>query len=360
MLDVAKVVKRRISEYAETQHVNEYASIDDDYEAYINDDNIVAFIKQLLKVPARELKNVKRDIISAVSSLNEDATSDARDFILSGQSALGPDVQFSAVEQTIDELIEHHNENYREVMMLFYSDYYKILQENYHFRDWQFTVGVTYDDVPYMDFLIPEKVLDVLIADMKRHGMQSRHLPEIIDEFKDKMFKREFPDGIDISDKFEGWTYVRFTPIKQRDCRKVIRNNSRYIYHITDVTNVNAILKDGLKMNNLSHPEVQPRIFLIVPNRQDLPVDPRDDNFDFNYYITRALPGRLYSYRIKDGTAKDNGRWDFAVVRIDVDKIPADVEFYWDIHSFPFAFFTEDAIPASAIVDYETNTYTPW
>ena len=46
----------------------------------------------------------------------------------------------------------HHNENYREVMMCFYSDYYKILQELYHFREWQFSVGVTYDDVAYMDF----------------------------------------------------------------------------------------------------------------------------------------------------------------------------------------------------------------
>ena len=109
-------------------------------------------------------------------------------------------------------------------------------------------------------------------------------------------------------------------------------------------------------MNNISHPEVQPRIFLIVPNRNDLDKDPYDRNFNINYYMNVALPERLRTYRVKDGTISNNQEWRFAIIRIDVDKIPNDVKFFWDIHSFPFAFFTEDEIPSDAIVDYEIKT----
>lgn len=347
MKDIAKVIKRRIVEhFSETEN----------YEEFLNDRNFIDFISRLSKISKSEIIRAEKDILQAEIKLNEDAVDDTIDYILSGKSSIGSNIQFKAVEQTIDELIMHHNENYREVMMCFYSDYYKILQELYHFREWQFSVGVTYDDVAYMDFLIPETILNELMADMKSHGMVGRHLPEIIKEFKNELFHAEFPDAIDISDKFEGWTYVRFTPINQKDCRITIRSNSKYIYHITDASNVDIILKSGLKLNNISHPEVQPRIFLIVPNRNDLDKEPYDRNFNINYYMNVALPERLRTYRVKDGTISNNQEWRFAIIRIDVDKIPNDVKFFWDIHSFPFAFFTEDEIPSDAIVDYEIKT----
>ena len=45
-----------------------------------------------------------------------------------------------------------------------------------------------------------------------------------------------------------------------------------------------------------------------------------------------------------------------AYIKNNIDKIPTDVEFYWDVHSFPFAFFTRDSIPASAIVNCTEET----
>ena len=69
-----------------------------------------------------------------------------------------------------------------------------------------------------------------------------------------------------------------------------------------------------------------------------------------------ALLEILRTYRVKDVTISNNQEWRFAIIRIDVDKIPNDVKFFWDIHSFPFAFFTEEEIPSDAIVDYDKNT----
>lgn len=230
----------------------------------------------------------------------------------------------------------------------------------YHFREWQMITGVTIDEVPFIDFLVPEEVSTVLISDLRSLGLVERNKRETLVSFINREFYELTADAESIAEQFDGWVYLRFVPMSQKDVRSIIRKNSQYIYHITDVSNIELIKKNGIRLDNRSHPEVQPRIFLLVPNRND--IINRDDVqqkynrelFDFNDCLYRALPLRLHQYRLADGSITEQNpyRWQFAIIRIDIDKIPADVEFYWDIHSFPFAFFTRDTIPADAIVDY--------
>lgn len=79
MEDVSKIV---------IKHLNEVCT-----EIPEADDNFIQFIKNLDKVSLEEIEDTKRDILRAVrrmknNRLQEDATDDARDYILSGNSKL--------------------------------------------------------------------------------------------------------------------------------------------------------------------------------------------------------------------------------------------------------------------------------
>ena len=177
--------------------------------------------------------------------------------------------------------------------------------------------------------------------------MVGRILNNVIDEYKDVMFNSEFPEAESILNKFNGWSFIRFVPINQKNCRNTVRNNSQYLYHITEISSIENIINNGLILNNLSHPENKPRIFMITCNRSDLK---QKYNISFNYdnYID-GLARRICQYRT--GTFKTN--WKYAIIKIDIDRIPNNIPLYWDIYSFPFAVFTENDIPSDAIIDYK-------
>lgn len=341
------------------KHLNEVCT-----EISEADNNFIQFIKNLVQVSSKEIKLAEIEIHRAISEmkykLHEDVTDDARDYILSGKSKLGPNVKFKEVLDTIDNMYYHPDENYRELMMWFYSDYCAQLEKHYRFREWQFSTGINIvDNIPYIDFLVPEDVADILIDDLKNRGLVGRKLYDVMKEYTTKMFPQEFPNAKSIIDKFQGWIFVRFINMSQENVREIIRRNSRYVYHITDAQNIDDIKKTGLTLNNLSHPEVQPRIFLMTDNRDDAPQRYKKE-FDINRYFV-ALIKRIHQYRLADGSTDEENpyKWKFALLTIDIDKIPKNVEFYWDIHSFPFAFFTEDFIPSSAIVNYEIRNIKP-
>lgn len=338
------------------KHLNEVCT-----EISDADDNLIQFFKILDKVTIEEVEEAKQDMLRAVkrmknNRLHEDVTDDARDYILSGKSKFGSDIKFERVTDTLEKLEKHYNDNYRELLMYFNSIRFAQLKELYHFHNWQFSLGVTDDDIPYIDFVIPENLKELLCDDLKQYGLVGRNKPELIKDYVD-YFPILYQNSINISDKFDGWTYVRFCPVAQKDVRKIIRNNSQYVYHITDAASIDSIEKNGIQLRNMSHPEVKPRIFLFVDNRNDV------ENNDFwsidDYFV--GLVKRIHQYRLKDGITKEKNpyKWKFVLLTIDIDKIPTDVEFYWDLYSFPYAFFTEDSIPIDAVVDYEIMQIKP-
>ncbi len=352
MKKAAKTVKSLIEEAS--MHFNE------------SNDGFIQFIKRLEQVTPQEIKIAERDIRNAIHQmrLNEDATDDAIDYILSGSSKLGSDVKFERVLDTFDDLFNNPRKNFREIMMGWYAYCSGNIGDLYNFQNWQMLNGITEDDVPFIDFLVPESVSDILISDMRSLGLVERNKHETLRSFIQKEYYDLTSDAESLADKFNGWVYLRFVPMSQKNVRNIIRSNSQYIYHITDISNIESIKKNGIRLDNRSHPEVQPRIFLLVPNRNDLTrredVRQKYDRrlFDFNECLYRALPLRIHQYRLSDGstTIQNPYNWKFGVIQIDIDKIPTDVEFFWDVHSFPFAFFTRDSIPASAIVNCTEET----
>lgn len=327
-----------------------------------SDSKFIQFIRNLSKITPEEIEETKQDILRAVkrirnNELHEDVTDDARDYILSRKSKIGKDITFEEVLDTFDDLFENPNKNFREIMMGWYAYCSGEIGKLYHFKKWQMITGTTIDNVPFIDFLVPENISNILISDLRSRGLVERNKYETLVSFVKREFRKLIPDAESIANQFDGWVYLRFAPMSQKNVRNIIRRNSKYIYHITDVSNINSIIKNGIQIDNRSHPEVQPRIFLLVPNRNDI-INKKDVQqkyplsiFDFNDCLYRALPLRLHQYRLTDGsiTEKNPYQWEFAIIKIDIDKIPDNVEFYWDIHSFPFAFFTQDNIPSSSI-----------
>lgn len=354
MKKVAKTVKRLIEEADIYNTVNE------------SDDNFIQFIKRLEKVTSQDIKTAERNISNSIRNikLNEDLTDDARDYILSGKSSLGTDIKFECVLDTFDDLFENPKKNFREIMMGWYAYCSGEIGTLYNFQDWQMINGITEDDVPFIDFLVPESITDALISDMRLLGLIERNKHETLRSFIQREYHELTGEIESIASKFNGWVYLRFVPMTQNNIRNIIRKNSQYIYHITDISNIDSIKELGIHLDNRSHPEVQPRIFLLVPNRNDIinrdSVRQKYDRnlFDFNDCLYRALPLRIHQYRLADGSTTEQNpyNWKFAVIKIDIDKIPSNVEFYWDVHSFPFAFFTKDSIPESAIVNCSIET----
>ena len=127
MEDVSKIV---------IKHLNEVCT-----EIPEADNNFIQFIKNLDKVSLEEIEDTKRDILRAVrrmknNRLQEDATDDARDYILSGNSKLGYGIKFEEVLDTFDDLFENPNKNFREIMMGWYAYCSGEIGKLYHFREW--------------------------------------------------------------------------------------------------------------------------------------------------------------------------------------------------------------------------------
>ena len=122
-----------------------------------------------------------------------------------------------------------------------------------------------------------------------------------------------------------------FDPIEQDSLTKEARFH-KYLYHLTPHHNVDSILQNGIEARNendyLSYP---PRAHLIKG--------------DVTKNIISNFGWMLYN---KNKRLQD-GRYD--LVRIDVSKVPHNIEFYGDPR-FEYGYFTKDNIPPSAIELY--------
>ena len=73
-----------------------------------------------------------------------------------------------------------------------------------------------------------------------------------------------------------------------------------------------------------------------------------NDDFDARLYYNR----KVIQERLRDLRLENRGK-DFISTVIDIDKLPSDMKFYWDLHSFPYAFFVNQNIPSESINGYE-------
>lgn len=338
MLGVAKILKKKINEISE--------NLNND----LNNHQVVNFLMNVFAQSPKTIEKTKRDNLKSINiKINEDEHIDAaKDYILSHKSVLG-EVNFDKLITTIETLEQNVNKNITELMLIIINNCIAEIQEHYHMGLWQFALIKNIDEVEYIDFVVPKELAEPLIDDLKKLGLIGRELKDNIIQFKQD-FKNEFSQ--EALDSLNGWTYVRFVTISQKDCRDIIRKLYPYVYHITDLSNVDNIMNNGIHVSNLSHPNVPDRVFLIVPSRDDISdIIGEYPSFDINNYIN-DLAAKILSYRIKDGLEVSN-KWEYGIIEIDIDKLPSDMKFYWDLHSFPYAFFVNQNIPSESINGYE-------
>lgn len=188
----------------------------------------------------------------------------------------------------------------------------KSLNDKYLFADFQFGIKLS-NDVKYAIIIADVgDNLKMINKDMERYGYFFSHCKE---------FKLH---GMD-------WIALQFEPYVQDNVNYIVRNNMKFVYHITPVSNLKSILKTGLK--------------------------PKSKNFEFKY------PERLFF--VKDNVSeemrdllskklmKNNKKYDkkgYCELKIDVSKIPDNVDFFND-PLYEYGLYCEDKIPKDAIVD---------
>lgn len=119
-----------------------------------------------------------------------------------------------------------------------------------------------------------------------------------------------------------------FDPIYQKSLTTIVRQN-KYVYHWTPYQNLPSILKNGLELRNdntfLSYP---PKVHLMKSN--------------INSQQAIMLAWQLFN----KNTNLNDGR--YALLKISLDKVPDNVEFFGDPR-FELGYFTQDMIPPESI-----------
>ena len=204
------------------------------------------------------------------------------------------------------------------------------LKKIYRLKDWQFVeaglnnknIGIyaSYDkkdanykqtDLRNVNIMCPliNKNREIIINVMKQEGYYLTQERNIVDK----------DDPSDVK-----WILMCFAPNKMRSASVDVRK-MKWLFHITDTKNISDIRKMGLW--------------------------PKSSNGNFKY------PARVYlwpEYSMEDicnyarGLYSDTNQKAMALMQIDVDKVPADIEFYYD-PLMERAIFTDKIIPANAI-----------
>lgn len=124
---------------------------------------------------------------------------------------------------------------------------------------------------------------------------------------------------------------MQFEPKYQKDITDELRQEERYLYHITPRYNLKKIKKSGLlpKTRNdfLKYPG---RVYFIKAST------------DYNETLRMG-------YDLSDKNNSKGNKGNYAILLIDVTKIPSDVVFYED-GSYPYGVFTYDNISSDCIV----------
>lgn len=300
---------------------------------YINkflsvEDSIQRFLDILVNLPLTKLYNVLDESIY---------TDNVKEKILSGDTVLGKE-DIKQLCKTVIDNTKNDKITLLSNTIIFNNFENSNIIENYNFNNYQFCICSTKkSQVDYIDFILPNDLdfLDKFIEEMYYLGFYYNEDRNALYKYSSYYINDNYKEVL------SKLTYIRFLPLNQDNIRDILENNNRYLYHLTPSHNLNSIKSEGLKINNIAHPNYPKRIFLISPYK-DLSVTINKANF--NIYIDSLLL-RLLTYHINDKNAS------YYLITIDLNKVPKNIQFYADINSYPYAVYTDDNLPADTI-DY--------
>lgn len=120
-----------------------------------------------------------------------------------------------------------------------------------------------------------------------------------------------------------------FCPVKMKDVSAEVRKMGDDLLHITAKSNLESILRDGLK------PQARTGL-------SDIYYPPR-------IYFFSALAPHEYVNEYSEMLSKEHNDEDTVCLSIEVSQLPADMKMYYDPLIGKYAVFVEDPIPPKAI-----------
>lgn len=188
------------------------------------------------------------------------------------------------------------------------------LSVRYGIHSWQINIIKSYHDIKVMVCIgdIGQNV-DTIVKDMEYFGYFLAHYFYSTDIMGDR------------------WCHLKFEP-RYQDANTENITKYNFLYHITPFKNLSLITKEGLK------PKSENKVFL-YPNRIYVLVG----NYGYD---------EIYSLCNLFQRANSENDGKYAVLKIDVHKLPNHINFYDDPNS-KYGAFIEQSIPSNCIVSYE-------
>ena len=152
---------------------------------------------------------------------------------------------------------------------------------------------------------------------------------------------RYVPNLIELSIDGQEWVDMRFEPIEQDDVSDKIRNENKFLYHLTPSIFEKTIMQHGLMSSN-SNP-----VYKYPTDRLHL-IEERASSSDIN-----RLASDLYAQAKMKGLKGLSPQ--YTLFEIDLSKVPETVRFYEDINE-DFGLFTIKNISNNAIQKIRTLT----
>lgn len=296
------------------------------------------FLNNINDLDYKELQNIFKNNLNY--NINESKyTDNIKNNILSGNSKLGN----ITYEKITKEILDNQYTLLDDFMLNFCDvDKFTNILESYHINEYyqMYIRRFKKYDIDIIDFILPndKKFLNNFINDIINCGFyyNSRELLTKNDKEYDYY-------NNDIKKILTQLIHIRFLPITQKNIRNIIKNNTNKIYHYTYKENIESIKKEGLKINNISHPTYPKRLFFIT--------NINNFNVDFNNFKNSILN------RLKDNYKKlYNKNPEIIEIEIDINDLPNYIKFYIDINSFPYAIYTDKNIK-SKYLNIKNNIY---
>jgi len=139
------------------------------------------------------------------------------------------------------------------------------------------------------------------------------------------------------------WLTIIFDPKEQKSITEQVKKKHRYAYHTTLAVNANNIEEKGIiaTKNGKPYHSNNERVYLYLGN-------PDSDEY-------QSMMTSIAKRNKKNG---DIFKQDYVQFEIALNKLPADIEFFIDIHGYGLDFvYVNKSIPSNAIVRYEDKEY---
>ena len=297
--------------------------------------SIDIFLSKIKNLSVNEIKNIFNNNLKNID-INESVETDkVRDMILSGNSELG-NIDY---EKIADNVINDSYDILDDVLInnIFNTQYTKLL-ERYNINEY-YKIQIRqlkFYNIDFIDMILPNNdiFLTNFLNDIQQCGFYFNKinlLEEIINNYK-------FQLNDDLKNILNKLIIIRFLPLTQNNIRNyIIHNSDGIIYHYTLKENIENIKKYGLIPNNLSHSTYPKRIFFII-------------NINNSSYINfekykKSIKNTLTLNYFK----KYKKLSDICELKLNINELPENINFYVDINSFPYAIFTEDKINSKYI-----------